>query len=162
MQVSGISFNSPAAVWNRMAKVTRLLFKSARVGIEFTGNSWKQLLQHNPSPASAFLQAINIRADLAFYIVAHEEMGVFMDTECQEICYQPGLYLIIRKEHGIWYITDVITTDDGTGFAPVYIWTRIRRGFKVVTARVLIRWRRLTKRIQGNETTSGGKQLPEY
>ena len=155
MQGSGISFNSPTAVWKRMATVTRLLFKSAHVSIEFTGNGWKQLLQNSTSPTSAFLQAINIKADLAFYIVAHEETGVFMDTECQEICYQPGLYLIIRKEHGIWYITDVLTTDDEAGFAPVYIWKRIRRGFRAVTARVLICWRRITKRMQGNESTSG-------
>ncbi len=155
MQDSGISTTSPAAVWNRMARVTRLLFKSTRVGIEFTRSGWKQLLQHNTSTATAFIQAINIKTDLAFYIIAHEETGVFMDTECQEICYQPGLYLIIRKEHGIWYITDVLTTDDEAGFAPVYIWTRIQRGFRAVTARVLICWRRITKRMQGNESTSG-------
>ncbi len=155
MQYSSITSNSPAAVWDRMASVTSLLFKSARVGIEFTRTGWKQLLQNSISPATAFIQAINIKADLAFYIIAHEEMGVFMDTECQEICYQPGLYLIIRKEHGIWYITDVLTTDNRVGFAPVYFWTRFRRGFRAVTARVLICWRRLTKRIQGNESTSG-------
>ena len=154
-----VSFNFPAAMWNRMAETTRLLFKSARVSIEFTKDGWKQLLQHNPSPISAFIQSINIKADLALYITAHEEKGIFMDTECQEICYQSGLFLIIRKEHGTWYITDVFTTGEDAGFVPVYFWTRVKRGFKLVAARVLIGWRRLTKRIWENESTVSGGTL---
>ena len=45
-----VSYNSPAAMWHRMAETTKLLFKSARVNIEFTKNGWKQLLQQNTSP----------------------------------------------------------------------------------------------------------------
>lgn len=74
-----VSFNSPAAMWNRMAEVTKLLFKSARVSVGFTRDSWNQLLRHNSSPVSAFIQAINIKADLALYITAHEQKGFFMD-----------------------------------------------------------------------------------
>lgn len=154
-----VSFNSPTAMWNRMAETTRLLFKSARVSIEFTKDGWKQLLQHNPSPISAFIQSINIKADLALYITAHEEKGIFMDTECQEICYQSGLFLLLRKEQGVWYITDVFTTGEDAGFVPVYFWTRVKRGFKLVAARVLICWRRLTKRTWGNESTVSGGTL---
>ena len=66
-----VSYNSPAAMWHRMAETTKLLFKSARVNIEFTRDGWKQLLQQNTSPVSAFIQSINIKADLALYIVAH-------------------------------------------------------------------------------------------
>ncbi len=157
-----VSINSPTAIRatpakratrHRMAEVTKLLFKSARVDVEFTGDGWKQLLQHNTSPVSAFIQAINIKADLALYITAHEQKGFFMDTECQEICYQSGLFLIIRKEHGVWYITDVFTTGEDTGYEPVYIWTRIKRGWKLVAARILVCWRRLTKRAETNEST---------
>lgn len=154
-----VSFNSPAAMWNRMVKTTRLLFKSARVSIEFTRDGWKQLLQHNPSPISAFIQSINIKADLALYITAHEEKGIFVDTECQEICYQSGLFLLLRKEQGVWYITDVFTTGEDAGFVPVYFWTRVKRGFRLVAARVLICWRRLTKRTWGNESTVSGGTL---
>ena len=169
-----VSINSPTAIRatpamratcatrNRMIEVTKLLFKSVRVDVEFTGDGWKQLLQHNTSPVSAFIQAINIKADLALYITAHEQKGFFMDTECQEICYQSGLFLIIRKEHGVWYITDVFTTGEDTGYEPVYIWTRIKRGWKLVAARILVCWRRLTKRTETNESTAsedynGGK-----
>ena len=146
-------------MWNRMAETTRLLFKSARVSIEFTKDGWKQLLQHNLSPISAFIQSINIKADLALYITAHEEKGIFMDTECQEICYQSGLFLLLRKEQGVWYITDVFTTGGDAGFVPVYFWMHVKRGFKLVAARVLICWRRLTKRTWGNESTVSGGTL---
>ena len=151
-----VSFTSPAAMWHRMAETTKLLFKSARVNIEFTKDGWKQLLQQNTSPVSAFIQSINIKADLALYIIAHEEKGIFMDTECQEICYQSGLFLIIRKEHGVWYITDVFTTGEDAGFEPVYFWTRIKRGYNVLVARILICWRRLMNREQENKTTVFG------
>ena len=150
-----VSSTSPLAMWNRMARVTKLLFKSVSVNIEFTRGGWQQLLRRNTSPVSAFVQAINIKADLALYITAHEEKGIFMDTECQEICYQSGLYLLIRKEHGVWYITDVFSTGEETGYAPVYFWTRVKRGFKLVAARMLICWRRLTKR-ENESTVSGG------
>ena len=63
---------------HRVTEVTKLLFKSARMEIEFTRDGWKQLLRHNTSPVSAFIQAINIKADLALYITAHEEKGFFM------------------------------------------------------------------------------------
>ena len=149
-----VSITSPAAMWHRMAETAKLLFKSARVSIEFTRDGWKQLLQHNPSPISAFIQSINIKADLALYITAHEDKGIFMDTECQEICYQSGLFLIIRKEQGTWYITDVLTTDDNVGFVPVYFWKPVKRGFQLVAARVLICWRRLTKRRPETKSTA--------
>ena len=156
-----VSISSSVAMWKRMAEVTKLLFKSARVNIDFTKESWQQLLQLHTTPISAFIQSINIKSDLALYITAHEDKGIFMDTECQEICYQSGLFLIIRKEHGVWYITDVFTTGDDVGFVPVYFWTRVKRGFQMVAARVLICWRRLTKRTPENESTVSGGLLYE-
>lgn len=130
-----------------MAETTKLIYKSVHVNIEFTRDGWKQLIRHNTSPVSAFIQSINIKADLALYITAHEDKGIFMDTNCQEICYQPGLFLIIRKEHGVWYITDVFTTGEEAGFVPVFFWTCIKRGCMLLAARVLICWKRLTKRM---------------
>lgn len=158
MQVSSLS---AAVMRDHMVGTTKLLFKSTRINIEFTRDSWKQLLRHNASPVSAFIQSINIKADLALYITAHEEKGIFMDTDCQEICYQQGLFLILRKEHGIWYITDVYTTCEAADFVPVYFWTRIKRGCNVLAARVLICWRRLTKRMQDNEKTVSGGSIHE-
>ena len=150
------SLTCPTAMFNRMAGVTKLLFKAARVRVEFTKEGWQQLLRLHPSPMSAFIQTVNIKADLGLYIASYEERGIHLDSECQEVCYQSGMFLILRKEHGVWYVTDVYTTGEDAGFVPVYFWTRVKRGCNVLAARVLICWRRLTKRNQENETTVSG------
>ena len=153
------SLTCPAAMFNRMAEVTKLLFKASRVHVEFTKKGWQQLLRLHPSLMSAFVQTINIKADLGLYIASYEEHGIHLDSECQEVCYQSGLFLIIRKEHGVWYITNVFTTGEDAGFEPVYFWTRIKRGCKVVAARVLVCWRRLTKRTSEPQSTIYGGML---
>ena len=150
------SLTCPTAMFNRMAGVTKLLFKAARVRVEFTKEGWQQLFRLHPSPMSAFIQTVNIKADLGLYIASYEECGIHLDSECQEVCYQSGLFLILRKEHGVWYVTDVYTTGEDAGFVPVYFWTRVKRGCNVLAARMLICWRRLTKRNQENETTVSG------
>lgn len=48
-----------------------------------------------------------------------------------------------------------------TGFVPVYFWTRIKRGCKLVAARVLICWRRLTRRTPQSQSTLYGGTLYE-
>ena len=149
-----------------MAKVTSLLFKAARVRVEFTKGGWEQLMRLYPTPIATFIQSINIKADLGLYIASYEEKNIHMDTECQEVCYQPGIFLILRKEHGVWYVTDVITTGMVVDYAPVFFWTRVKRGCSVLAARMLICWRRvmaqgqrLTEQIQENESTISGGTL---
>ncbi|MGX8706778.1 MAG: hypothetical protein ACSW8J_09380 [bacterium] len=154
------SHSRPAAALDRMAKVTSLLFRAARVRVEFTRDGWEQLMKLYPTPITALIQSVNIKADLGLYIASYEEKNIHLDTECQEICYRPGLFLIIRKEHGVWYITDVITTGMvAADYAPVFFWTRIKRGCNVLAARVLICWRRLTKPAQRNTSTFTGGTL---
>ncbi|MBQ3423830.1 MAG: hypothetical protein IJH38_01355 [Clostridia bacterium] len=149
----------PAAMFNRMQEVTNLLFKGARVRVEFTREAWQQLRQLHPSTLSAFTQTINIKADLGLYIASYEERGIRLDIECQQVCYQPGMFLIMRKKNGVWYITDIIVTGEDVGFIPVFMWTRIKRGVNVLAARVLICWRRLVKRTpENNLTVFGGNQ----
>ena len=157
MQLNSLS--CPAAMFNRMTEVTKLLFKAARVRVEFTNEGWQQLLRLHSSPISAFIQTVIIKADLGVYIASYEERDIYLDSECQEVCYQSGMFLIMRKEHGVWYVTDVYTTSEDADFVPVYFWTRIKRGCNVLAARVLICWRRLTKRTWGNESTVSGGTL---
>ena len=76
-------FSCPFSMLNRMAQVTKLTMKSTRVRIEFTRESWKQFTQLNHSAIPAFVRAINIKADLALYIVAHEEQN--MKARCTNI-----------------------------------------------------------------------------
>ena len=68
-----------------------------------------------------------------------------LDTECHELRYDDGICLLLRKEHGQWLITEVFRTEEASAFAPVYIWTQLRRGCSFILTRLLIGWRCLTK-----------------
>ena len=64
-----------------------------------------------------------------------------MDTDCQEIRYDDGIYLLLRKMQGEWYITDVILSDAPDTFLPVYTVRNVLRGFMSVIALVFTGWR---------------------
>jgi len=64
-----------------------------------------------------------------------------MDTDCQEIRYDDGVYLLLRKMQGEWYITDVILSSAPDTFLPVYTVRNILRGFMSVIALVFTGWR---------------------
>lgn len=136
--------------------IARWAWRSVRVRVEFTKTGWHQLSELHASPIPVFVQSVTIKANLALYIAAHEEKHIHLDTEGQEVCYQPGIYLILRKEHGIWYITEVFTTGIAVEYAPVYFWTRIKRSFQVLAARVLIRWRMT---MVGSKASEAGGQF---
>ena len=63
----------------------------------------------------------------------------------RELRYDDGICLLLRKEHGQWLITEVFRTEEASAFAPVYIWTQLRRGCSFILTRLLIGWRCLTK-----------------
>ena len=65
---------------------------------------------------------------MAEYIAAHEAAGVKLDTECQELRYDGGIHLLLRRVQGTWLITDVFSTEEAVAFAPVYFWKRIAEG----------------------------------
>ena len=65
--------------------------------------------------------------------------------------------IAVKQRNGIWYITDIYTTGSVSGYAPVYLWTRIKRGFRVLAARVLIGWRRI--KACNDAEKSGGQAL---
>ena len=107
------------------------------------------------------VQAIVVKADMALYITSHEEKGIHLDNMCQEICYEQGVFFLMKNVRGTWYVTEVYTTSEDAGFVPVYFWTRVKRGCNMLAARVLICWRRLTKRTQEIETTVSGGTIHE-
>lgn len=121
-----------------------LIRRSARVNVEFTKDAWKQFVALRGNIFSAFIHAFTVKADMALYIRAHEEKGIRLDNLCQEVCYEQGVFFLMKNVSGIWYITKVFTTNGDVGFAPVFFWTRIKRGCDVLAARVLLSWRRLT------------------
>ena len=114
--------------------------------VEFTRSSWRQLARLNRSLGARLIRAFVLRHELSAYLAEHEASGVHLDTECQEVRYVDGVYLLLRRSQGIWYITDVFAAEEGDGYEPMYFWQRVRRGAGCVLIRLLIGWRQLTRR----------------
>ena len=120
--------------------------KQIKVQVEFTRTGWRQFARLNRSLGARFIRAFILRYELAAYLAEHEAAGVRLDTECQEVRYVDGVYLLLRKSQGIWYITDVFTAEEAVGYEPIYFWLRIKRGASYILARLLIGWRQLTRK----------------
>ena len=120
--------------------------KQIKVPVEFTRTGWRQFARLNRSLGARFIRAFNLRYELAAYLTEHEAAGVQLDTECQEVRYVDGVYLLLRKSQGIWYITDVFTAKEAVGYEPIYFWQRVKRGASYILARLLIGWRQLTRK----------------
>ena len=116
------------------------------VQVEFTRTGWRQFTRLNRSLGARFIRAFILRYELVAYLAEHEAAGVHLDTECQEVRYVDGVYLLLRKSQGAWYITDVFTAEEAVGYEPVYFWQRIKRGASYILARLLIGWRQLTRK----------------
>ena len=116
------------------------------VQVEFTRTGWRRFARLNRSLGARFIQAFILRYELAAYLTEHEAAGVHLDTECQEVRYVDGVYLLLRKSQGIWYITDVFAAEEAISYEPVYFWQRIKRGASYILARLLIGWRQLTRK----------------
>ena len=120
--------------------------KRIKAQVEFTRSSWRQLARLNRSLGARLIRAFVLCHELSAYLAEHEASGVHLDTECQEVRYVDGVYLLLRRSQGIWYITDVFAAEEGDGYEPMYFWQRVRRGAGCVLIRLLIGWRQLTRR----------------
>ena len=120
--------------------------KLIKAQVEFTRSGWRQLARLNRSRGARLIRAFVLCHELSAYLAEHEASGVHLDTECQEVRYVDGVYLLLRRSQGIWYITDVFAAEEGDGYEPMYFWQRVRRGAGCVLIRLLIGWRQLTRR----------------
>ena len=120
--------------------------KRIKAQVEFTRSGWRQLARLNRSLGARLIRAFVLCHELSAYLAEHEASGVHLDTECQEVRYVDGVYLLLRRSQGIWYITDVFAAEEGDGHEPMYFWQRVRRGAGCVLIRLLIGWRQLTRR----------------
>ena len=120
--------------------------KPIKVQVKFTRSGWRQLARLNRSLGARLIRAFVLRHELSAYLAEHEASGVHLDTECQEVRYVDGVYLLLRRSQGIWYITDVFAAEEGDDYEPMYFWQRVRRGAGCVLIRLLIGWRQLTRR----------------
>ena len=135
-----VSYTSPISMRSRMDEEAKLLFKSARVRIEFTKDGWRQFAKINRSFGGNFIRAFILKNEIAVYIAAHAQNGRRFD-DVLELRYDEHLSVILENRNGVWYITDVILTGESTGYVPLYFWTRIKHGCDIVCARILIGWR---------------------
>ena len=122
----------------------RMAIRRARVDFSRTG--WQQFEKLNRKLGKRFLQAFILRSELAAYLTAYEAAGVQLDTECQEVRYEDGVYLLLRRTQGVWYITDVFAAEPVTAFEPVYVWKQLKRGASYFMIRVLACWRALVRK----------------
>lgn len=120
--------------------------KLIKAQVEFTRSGWRQLARLNRSLGARLIRAFVLCHELSAYLAEHEASGVHLDTECQEVRYVDGVYLLLRRSQGIWYIMDVFAAEEGDGYEPMYFWQRVRRGAGCVLIRLLIGWRQLTRR----------------
>lgn len=124
--------------------------KATSVRIDLTHTAWRQLAGINRGLGARFIRAFVLKRELAQYIAAHEAQGIHLDTECLELRYEGGVYLIMRRTQGVWYVTDVILMDAPERFTPVYAWAALRYGVHRLLARLLIGWRETTSsNVQG-------------
>ena len=120
--------------------------KRIKAQVEFTRYGWRQLARLNRSLGARLIRAFVLCHELSAYLAEHEASGVHLDTECQEVRYVDGVYLLLRRSQGIWYITDVFAAEEGDDYEPMYFWQRVRRGAGCVLIRLLIGWRQLTRK----------------
>ena len=123
----------------------RSIRKQAQV--DFTRSGWRQFMRLNRSLGARFLRGFVLRYELAAYLTAHEAAGVELDEGCQEVCYENGVYLLLRKMQGVWYITDVFAAEEAVTYEPVFFWKQIKHGVNLILAHVLSGWRQLTERM---------------
>ena len=86
---------------------SRHIMAGYAVSIEFTKQGWRQFARLNASLGTRYIRAFILKRDVAEYIAAHEAAGVKLDTGCQELRYDGGVHLLLRKVQGTWLITDV-------------------------------------------------------
>ena len=120
--------------------------KRIKAQVEFTRSGWRQLARLNRSRGARLIRAFVLCHELSAYLAEHEASGAHLDTECQEVRYADGVYLLLRRSQGIWYITDVFAAEEGDDYEPMYFWQRVRRGAGCVLIRLLIGWRQLTRK----------------
>ena len=88
--------------------------------VVFTRSGWRQFFKLNRSLGARFIRGFVLRYELAAYLTAHEAAGAELDEGCQEVCYENGIYLLLRKMQGMWYITDIFATEETVTYEPAY------------------------------------------
>ena len=87
--------------------------------VDFTRSGWRQFARLNRSLGVRFIRGFVLRYELGVYLAAHEDAGAELDEGCQEVCYENGVYLLLRKMQGVWYITDSCAAEETVSYVPL-------------------------------------------
>ena len=90
--------------------------KQIKVQVEFSRTGRRHFTRLKRSLETRSIRAFVLQYELATYLAEHEAAGVKLDTECQEVRYIDGVYLLLRKSQGVWYITDVFTAEEAVNY----------------------------------------------
>ena len=115
--------------------------------VDFTRSGWRQFARLNRRLGVRFIRGFVLRYELGVYLAAHEDAGAHLDEGCMGVRYEDGVYLLLKKMQGVWYITDVFAAEEAVAYEPVFFWKRIRHGASFILAHVLTGWRSLTQRM---------------
>lgn len=109
--------------------------------VTFSRNGWKQLERLNRFLETRYLKAFVLQRELIEFLRAHDGGTRRLDTICQELHYENGVYLLLRRTGGDWIITDIWYDGEPAAFEPIFIWRCVRRGCKRLLERTLACWR---------------------
>lgn len=118
------------------------LFQAGSVFVELTRSARKQLARRNSRRGIRLVSMNELQYELESFIAYREMQHVHLDTSCQELRYDHGIYLLMKKMQGVWYVTDVFDADEHAACSPVYIWQRVRRGVNRMLACILVGWQK--------------------
>ena len=127
--------------------IHRHIMAGYAVSIEFTKQGWRQFARLNTSLGIRYIRAFILKRDVAEYIAAHEAASIKLDTGVSGAALRWRRPSAAQEGSGTWLITDVFCTEEAVAFAPVYFWTRVRRGCNLLLVRLITGWRSLTKAL---------------
>ena len=110
-----------------------------RIRIDFTKAGRRSFQRVNARLGEAFIRFIDLTRELAEYIERHIDQGDPMISEF-DVRYEDGICLTVYCSGGTYFIKDVTDTGDSLARFPVYVWARVKRGYRMVLSAVLVGW----------------------
>ena len=110
---------------------------SIQVSFSKTGlRSFEQVNQHLGKKRITFWE---LTSELAEYIKHHWDIGDQMLSE-SDVRYDDGIYLTVYRSGGIYFIKEVVYRIRNIARFPVFVWKRIKKGYRSVLTQVLAGW----------------------
>ena len=109
-----------------------------RIHMEITRKAMKRLARINQRKGEKFLPDQIIR-EMAEYIERRRDDGDPMIAEFT-VRFDGDVFVTCRLSQGCYYITEVDAVGGYAAVYPVYVWERVRVGFRSLLARVLVGW----------------------